>query len=155
MCNRSTLKHLLPFHIPIRTPTRRANLYYIIDMCPSSTFQPTHLLEVRHARCFYIHMSEAFQPTHPHGMRLTTLDRKVGVRGISTHASSWDATQETKDAAIFQPTHPHGMRQRWWCLSHGIVHISTHASSWDATAMIVEACKSILYRVIPRNYFFS
>ena len=83
-------------------------------MCPSSTFQPTHLLEVRHARCFYIHMSEAFQPTHPHGMRLTTLDRKVGVRVISTHASSW-----------------------------------------DATAMIVEACKSILYRVIPRNYFFS
>ena len=103
-------------------------------------------------------LGNVFQPTRPHGARLSTADTQSADSGVSTHAPAWGATLTSSKKFIlygvsthapawgatvimclsllsvqFQPTRPHGARQDDYQSIMRVIYVSTHAPAWGAT----------------------
>ena len=79
-----------------------------------------------------------FQPTHPHGVRHTTVLFFIGFGDVSTHAPARGATYHRRSVCSlerFQPTHPHGVRRRRCFRVYADAQVSTHAPARGATGI--------------------
>ena len=64
-----------------------------------------------------LHISSAFQSTHPRGVRQTPICRAPDILSVSIHAPAWGATRRRLPVLPcirwFQSTHPRGVRQSY------------------------------------------
>ena len=81
-------------------------------------------------------VTDAFQSTHPRGVRPRLLSIVLIGQTVSIHAPAWGATDpsdQLETEAEFQSTHPRGVRLVVDADFEDQAEVSIHAPAWGAT----------------------